>query len=51
MLTEFTYHGKKKKITRPDKEENLLNKIRKAILLGNYYETEHAKQRAKKEVL
>lgn len=38
---------KKKKITRPDKEENLLNKIRKAILLGNYYETEHAKQRAR----
>lgn len=37
---------KKKNIIRPAKESDLLIKIRKAILSGNYQETEHAKQRA-----
>lgn len=38
---------KKKSIIRPEKEVDLLNKIRKAVLSGNYQETEHAKHRAK----
>lgn len=39
--------AKKRKIIRPDKESDLLNKIKKALLSGKYQETEHAKQRAK----
>ena len=36
-----------KNTARPAKEVDLLNKMKKAILSGNYQETEHAKQRAK----